>query len=59
MRSSDLKGFFVDIMVKTLYFQAIFHSDGRPSNVYKIWTDESRETNEHFLKPGKIAPQHM
>ena len=34
-------------------------SDGRPSKVYKIWTVDNQETNEHFLKPGKIALKHM
>ena len=30
-------------------------SEGWPSNVQKLWSDESWETNEHFFKPGKVA----
>ena len=53
-----LRSFFCKSWSKPCIFVRFylnFCSNGRPSNAYKIWTDDNQETNEHFLKPRKIG----
>ena len=41
---------------QNVFFVLNFSSNSRPLNAHKIWTEESLELNEHFLKTENIAP---